>query len=550
MTAHLFEGGWQGKKGAGWDSMSTTPPPPPGPPREPGRPASSSGAAAAWRDAARNTARVGARAGSATRRTVRRATNAQGAGESGMAKLTELCGVNSAGDAFVTVALAGSLFFSVPIGEARGRVALYLLITMVPFALLAPLIGPMLDRFRHGRRYAIATTMCIRAFLAWSMVGSISDADLWLYLAVFGSLASSKAFAVTKAACVPRLLPPSVPLVRANSWTNMSGLLAAALAAGLGAGITKVAGPEWTLRAAAVAFAIGAVLALRLPKRVDSAVSERPASLSDTAAIERLRPGVEHAPRAGYVGNSVALGLKANMAFRGVAGFLTLFLAFLLRQDPISGVSDTMALGLVIGAAGIGSVVGTAVGATMKQRAPEVVVVLLLVLSATVLLLTAVGWGLITMLAAGATTGFAQTLGKLALDAMIQRDVPEENTSSAFARSETRLQLAWVAGGALGIALPLRGDVGFGIAAGGMIMLTLTILGQARENRKLRKAQQAAPPAPAQPDHVGFDAPSFEEPARSPRNNRKPSRRPAPTYRSPRSRLSTATSTTGSRSGS
>jgi hypothetical protein len=41
----------------------------------------------------------------------------------------------------VAVALAGTLFFSVPIGEARSRVALYLLLTMLPFALLVPVAG-------------------------------------------------------------------------------------------------------------------------------------------------------------------------------------------------------------------------------------------------------------------------------------------------------------------------------------------------------------------------------------------------------------------------
>lgn len=476
--------------------MSTTPPHPPGPPREPARPGP--GAAAAWRDAMRSTARAGVRAGAATRRTVRRATNAQGAGESGMAKLTELCGANSAGDALITVALAGSLFFSVPTGEARGRVALYLLITMVPFALLAPLIGPMLDRFRSGRRYAMAVMFVVRAVLAWSMVGSIADADLWLYPAVFGCLAASKAFAVTKAACVPRLLPPSVPLVRANSWTNMAGLLAAAIAAAIGGAVTKLAGSEWTLRGAAIMFAIGAVLAWRLPKQVDAHDAERPAAMSDTAPIDLLRPGIPHPPRAGYVGPSVSLGLKANMAFRGLAGFLTLFLAFLLREDPIDGVNEKVAIGLVIGAAGIGSVVGTSVGALMKARAPEVVIVLLLIVQTVIMVLAAVAWSLATVIAAGATMGFAQTLGKLALDAMIQRDVPEDSTASAFARSETRLQLAWVGGGALGIGLPLRGDVGFGIAAGGLLALTLMVLGQARENRRARKRAAQAPPAAAE----------------------------------------------------
>jgi MFS family permease len=458
--------------------VETSPPPPPR------RPTGQDAAINAWRDALRSTGRAASKAGATTRRTVRRATNAQGAGESGLAKLTELSGVNAAGDAAVAVALAGTLFFSVPLGQARGRVALYLLITMIPFALLAPLIGPMLDKFRSGRRYALAVTFAIRAFLAWSMVGAVSDASLWLYPAVFGVLACSRAYGVTRAAGIPRLLPPAVPLVRANSWMNMAGLLASAVAAGLGAAITHFAGPEWTLRGATVIFIVGAVLAVKLPKRVDSAADERPAAMSETGPVSRLRP---NDTGAAYIGPSVELGLQANMAFRGLSGFLTLFLAFLLRKEPIGGLADTAAIGLVLGAVGVGSAIGTAVGALMKQRAPEVMQVLLLVAQTVVLLGTTVAWSLATVLIAGLVIGIAQTLGKLGLDAMIQRDVDEDVRSSAFARSETRLQLAWVIGGGFGTALPLRGDVGFGIASGVMMALTLQLLTKARDNRRDRK---------------------------------------------------------------
>ncbi|CAM5260151.1 hypothetical protein STENM223S_03338 [Streptomyces tendae] len=87
-----------------------------------------------------------------TARGIRRATHAHGAGESGLGKLIELHGVNGAGDVMITVALASTVFFSVPTDEARGRVALLLAITMAPFTLLAPVIGPLLDRLPHGRR--------------------------------------------------------------------------------------------------------------------------------------------------------------------------------------------------------------------------------------------------------------------------------------------------------------------------------------------------------------------------------------------------------------
>lgn len=107
-------------------------------------------------------------------RGVRRATHAQGAGESGLGKLIELHAVNSAGDVLITVALASTVFFSVPTDEARGRVALYLAVTLAPFALLAPVIGPLLDRVPHGRRAAMAGAMLARALLAVTMSGAVT----------------------------------------------------------------------------------------------------------------------------------------------------------------------------------------------------------------------------------------------------------------------------------------------------------------------------------------------------------------------------------------
>lgn len=121
-----------------------------------------------------------------TGRQIRRATAAEGAGESGLAKLIELHALNSFGDMLITVALASTIFFSVPTGEARGRVAAYLLITMAPFALLAPVIGPLLDRLPHGRRAAMAMSMLARAVLAWTMAGTVATGGIALYPEALG----------------------------------------------------------------------------------------------------------------------------------------------------------------------------------------------------------------------------------------------------------------------------------------------------------------------------------------------------------------------------
>jgi hypothetical protein len=114
-----------------------------------GRGARSAGRAAA------GAGRATGRAASYTFHQARRASRAEGAGESGLFRLIELGAANAAGDAAVAVSLAGTIFFANP-GEARGNVALFLAVTMVPFAVVAPLIGPFLDRFSHGRPWRSA----------------------------------------------------------------------------------------------------------------------------------------------------------------------------------------------------------------------------------------------------------------------------------------------------------------------------------------------------------------------------------------------------------
>ena len=74
-------------------------------------------------------------------RTVGTARARGAANEVGMVRLFDLHALSCAGDTLIAIGLAGTIFFSAPLGEARSKVALYLLITMVPFALLAPETG-------------------------------------------------------------------------------------------------------------------------------------------------------------------------------------------------------------------------------------------------------------------------------------------------------------------------------------------------------------------------------------------------------------------------
>lgn len=414
--------------------------------------------------ASKKAAAVSGKVGRATGRRIRGLTSAQGAGESGLSRLIELGAVNAAGDTAFAVSLAGTVFFTVPSDQARDRVALFLLLTMAPFALMAPLIGPILDRFRHGRRWAIGATLGARAFLVWSLASSISGhGSAWLYPAALGCLVASKAYGVTRASAVPRLLPQQITLVTANSRISLAGVAGGAIGAGI-AGAFAAIGPQWSLRWAALVYIVGLILAIRLPGAVDSPADEEVTGPAGRNARKRA------------ITSAVARGIRCNLGLRFVSGFLTMYLAFLLRDQPISGVKGAVAAAAVVAAAGIGNSLGTLFGSLLKARKPEGVVLVVLLADALVAVAVAVLYGLPILVALGLVAGLCSSLGKLSLDAMIQRDVPESVRTSVFARSETVLQLAWVIGGGCGIVLPLIPRLGFGFLAGVLLVVVFLVL--------------------------------------------------------------------------
>jgi MFS family permease len=230
--------------------------------------------------------RTGAQAGGrATRRTggfVHRITGAQGAGRTGLATLIEMTATSGAADAFVTVALAGTIFFSTSVDQARGRVVLFLIITMAPFAVLAPFIGPALDRIQQGRRFVLAGTMMARGLLCFAMSANVTN-SVTLLPAAFGILVLQKAGGVVKASVTPRLLPANLTLVTVNARSGLISLAASTIAAGLAAGVQYTAGAAWTLRVALLIYVAAMFIALRLPEQIDvpspvpgGEVSQRP----------------------------------------------------------------------------------------------------------------------------------------------------------------------------------------------------------------------------------------------------------------------------------
>jgi hypothetical protein len=174
----------------------------------------------------------------------------------------------------------------------------------------------------------------------------------------------------------------------------------------------------------------------------------------------------------------VITALRCNAGLRVLSGFLTMFMAFLLREHPISGWEDrrTLLLALVIGSAGLGSTLGTFAGSMLRERSPESIVLATLIVDAAAAVYAAMFFGLIPAMVLGLVAGTSQSLGKLSLDALIQREVPERVRTSVFARSETLLQLSWVLGGLAGVLMPLIARLGLFVVAAVLVGWLVVVL--------------------------------------------------------------------------
>jgi MFS family permease len=415
---------------------------------------------------------------------VQRAATADGADESGLTALTWPVVANFAVDSAMAVALANTLFFAAATGESKDRVALYLLITIAPFAVIAPLIGPALDRLQHGRRVALATSFTLRTALAVVLIanydGATGSFPSWvLYPCALAMMVLSKSFSVLRSAVTPRVMPPSIDLVRVNSRLTVFGLLGGTIVGGgIAAGVEfmftrlfELPGALFVIVAVTVA---GAALSMHIPRWVEVTEGEVPTTLSYRYRQAR-RGWPEEVRRAGSVprqplGRNIITALWGNCTIKVMVGFLFLYPAFVAKAHDASGWVQLGILGLIGAAAGIGNFAGNFAAARLALGRPAVLVVRCTVAVTAAALATAVTGSLLVAAVATLVTAGSSAIAKASLDASLQDDLPEESRASAFGRSESTLQLAWVLGGALGVLLYTELWIGFSAVSALLIL--------------------------------------------------------------------------------
>jgi hypothetical protein len=342
----------------------------------------------------------------------------------------------TAGDVAMVVSLAGSLFFSISPDAARSKVLLYLLVSFAPFAVVAPFIGPFIDRAPGGRRFIIQLTAIGRALLFAIMIFHLDD--LLLFPLSFGVLILQKTYSVSRSSLIPTVVNNKTELVEANSKLGLISGAVGALAAAP-AGALAAISPKLSLLFGIVVFLCAVVAAMKLPRGV-VAQSPQPAE-----RMELRNASLRSA--------AVAMSL-----IRAVIGFLFFELLFWLRENHYNNVW----IGAVIGASTAGLMLGNGLASPLRSRLrEELMLTAAIVLVAVSGLAAAMFGGVGAAIVLAAVANMASGIGRMAFDSIVQRDAPDANQGRAFAKFETRFQLSWALAGVIPVLFTFPGRAAF-----------------------------------------------------------------------------------------
>jgi MFS family permease len=344
-------------------------------------------------------------------------------------------GLAATGDAFVSVSLAGSLFFNVSPNASRQQVLLYLLVTMAPLAVLSPLVGPAVDRFRRSQRFVAAGFFVSRG--VFCLILAVTLLQVAFYPVVLLLLIASKASGIVKQTLVQTLVDDPEELVATNARLARFSSVTAALGVVAASGVFATAGAEWSLRLAAVLFALAGAAVLRARPQSMAALTPDDVEYAET-----------HLP-------TVVVSSIGMLAIRAAVGFFIFTLAFTLRRSS----EPALIYGLAAAAYGIGAFLGhTAATVLRRWFTEEQLIGLSLALPAAFTAIGILGASVPLLIVTSGLVGLSTTLGRNAFDGLLQRRAPEALLGRAGARYETRFQLAWVFGGVLAtpISLPVE----------------------------------------------------------------------------------------------
>jgi MFS family permease len=373
-------------------------------------------------------------------------------------------GVASIADAFVGISLAGSLFFNLSPDASRQQVLLYLIVAVSPLAVLAPLIGPTVDRFRHRQRLVAAVCYSLRAVFCVAL--SFTLYKLSFYGFALGLLIAGKASGIVKQALIPMLETDPDQLVRTNARLSRTGAIIGAVGGAIGAALNGLIEAPGLLRVAAVVYVCSAIIITRaLP----------PDPHDRLPAV--LEYAETHNPQ-------VIVGSIGFMAIRAAVGFFVFTMAFSLRRES----EPLWVYGAAVGIYGAGAFLGTQLAPVLRRRFDdEQLIAVALAAPAVPTVFGILGVSRPLLLIVAALIGTSTTLGRHGFDSLLQHRAPAGLRGRASARFETRFQLVWALGAVIATPITLPTEASMAVLAAVYIPAIAVFVRASRADRRFRE---------------------------------------------------------------
>lgn len=354
-------------------------------------------------------------------------------------RLRQVHSLMVAGEASMAIALADSLFLSISPDAARTKVLMFLAISMAPFAVVAPFMGPLIDRMRGGQRMVVILVGILRALVLVGMSQTLDS--LTLFPLAFAALVLGKTYAIAKSAIVPTLIKNPEELVEANSKlgqiAGITGFVVAVPAA-----LLQLISTQATLALGVLAYIFATVNAARLPKVVIAAKPAEPAEIAEL-----------HSPAVVNAANTMRV-------LRLCVGFMFFHLAFWLRRE----IAGTAWFALAVALSGLATLGANFIGPIVRRRMREAVMLVSALVAVAVAGLLAAWYNrIVGGIALAAMVNAAAAIGKLAFESTVQSNAPDANRGRMFSKFETQNQMAWVMGGLLPVIFSPSGGVGFAV---------------------------------------------------------------------------------------
>ena len=343
---------------------------------------------------------------------------------------------------------------------AAGVARAYALL-IIPFSLIGPLAGVLIDRW--SRRRILTLTPLTRALGALVLI-PIPGAGAALYAPTIAIVSVNRFFLATAGAATPSLVQRDHLLV-ANSMATVGGTVATFTGLVAGTKLAGVIGTRGLLVVAAVCWPAAAFFASRIAAPLRATRSASPIRAEVTRALTELRAGARR-----LVATPRALGPVVSVSLdQFLVGLVTVLSLVVFKEQFRAGVGS---YGNIIAAGGVGILLGTITVGRLEPIWPKpTIVAVAFALAGVACVAVAPALTGVLILLVSFVLGLTFAWRKVPVDTLVQESIPDRYRGRVFSIYDLSYSMARVAAAVVAVPLIPLLSPGWLLAAVGAVYL-------------------------------------------------------------------------------